>query len=86
MSLNNTKKDNKISPRYYVPYKVLQNIGSMAYKLELPASSRVHPFFHVSCLKRVISDKLIVQMILPKLDEEGKIILEPEEITEIQSK
>ena len=39
MSVKNTKKDNKLSPKYYGPYKVIQNIGSMAYKLELPASS-----------------------------------------------
>ena len=81
MSLNNTKKDNKLSPKYYGPYKVLQNIGSMAYKLELRASSWVHPIFHVSCLKKVFGDKLPVQTMLPKLDEEGKIILEPKEIT-----
>ena len=53
MSLKNTKKDNKLSPKYYGPYKVRQNIGSMAYKLELHASSRVHPIFHVSCLKNL---------------------------------
>jgi hypothetical protein len=39
MSLKQAKKDNKLSPKYYGPYKVLQNIGTMAYKLELPASS-----------------------------------------------
>ena len=72
------KKDNKLSPKYYGPYKVLQKIGSMAYILELPASSWVHPIFHVSCLKKVISDTLLVQTILPELDEEGKIILAPE--------
>ena len=58
MSLKNTKKDNKLSPKYYSPYKVLKKIGSMAYKLELPTSSRVHLVFHVSYLKKVISDKL----------------------------
>ena len=86
MSLKNTKKDNKLSPKYYGPYKVLQNIGSMSYKLELPTSSQVHPVFHVSCLKKVIDDKLPVQTILLELDEEGKIILEPEEITEIRTR
>jgi hypothetical protein len=82
MSLKQAKKDNKLSPKYYGPYKVLQKIGTMAYKLELPASSRVHPVFHVSCLKKVIGDKILVQTIFPELDEEGKIILEPEAITD----
>jgi hypothetical protein len=82
MSLKQAKKDNKLSPKDYVPYKVLQKIGTMAYKLELPAYSRVHPVFHVSCLKKVIGDKILVQTIFPELDEEGKIILEPEVITD----
>ena len=82
MSLKQAKKDNKLSPKYYGPYKVLQNIGTMAYKLELPASSRVHPVFHVSCLKKVIGENLPVQTVLPELDGEGKIILEPEAVME----
>ena len=82
MSLKQSKKDNKLSPKYYGPYKVLQKIGTMAYKLELPASSRVHPVFHVSCLKKVIGNKIQIQTIFLELDEEGKIILEPEVITE----
>jgi len=41
----------------------------------------VHIVFHVSCLKKVIGDKLPIQTILPKLNEEGKIILEPEAVT-----
>ena len=70
MSLKQAKKDNKLSPKNYGPYKVLQNIGTMAYKLELHISSRVHPVFHISCLKKVIGDKLPVQTILVELDEE----------------
>ena len=82
MSLKQAKKDNKLSPKHYGPYKVLQNIGTMAYKLELPTSLRVHPIFHVSCLNKVIGENIPVQTILPELDEEGKIILEPEAVTE----
>ena len=81
MSLKQAKKDNKLSPKYYGPYKVLEKIGTMAYKLELLASSRVHQVFHVSCLNNVIGDKLPIQTILTKLDEKGKIILEPEAVT-----
>ena len=47
---------------------------------------RVHPDFHVSCLKKVIGDKLPVQTILKELDEEGKIILELELFTETRTR
>ena len=82
ISLKQAKKDNKLLPKNYGPYKVLQKIGTMAYKLELLASSRVYPFFHVSCLKKVIGENLPVQTVLQELDGEGKIILEPEAVTE----
>ena len=86
MSLKQLNTDNKLATKYYGPYKVLQKIGSMSYKLELPATSRVHPFFHVSCLKKVIGDKIPIQTILPELDEEGKVILELEKISETRTK
>ena len=86
MSLKKNKKDNKLSPKYYGPYKVLQKIGTMAYKLELHAASRVHRVFHVSCLQKVIGDKLLVQTIFPELDEEGKTILELDAVTETRTR
>ena len=86
MSLKQANKDNKLLPKYYGPYKVLQNIGTMAYKLELPASSRVHPIFHVSCLKKVIGENIPVQTMILELDEEGKIILELEAVTETRTR
>ena len=79
MSLKQLNKDNKLAPKYYGPCKVLQKIGTMVYKLELPTSSWFHPIFHVSCLKKVIGDKIPIQTILSELDEEGKVILELEQ-------
>ena len=64
---------------------MLQKIGTMAYKVELP-TSRVHPVFHVSYLNKVIGDKLPIQTIFPKLYEEGKIILEPEAVMETRTR
>jgi len=58
----------------------------MAYILELPTSSQVHPVFHVSGLKKVIGNKLPFQIILMELDEEGKIILELEAVMEIRTR
>ena len=51
---------------------MLQKIGTMAYKLELPASSRVHPVFHVSCLKKVIGENLPVQKYCQNLRRKEK--------------
>ena len=79
-------KDNKLALRYYGPYKVLQRIGSMFHKFELPLSSCVHPIFHVSCLKKVISNEIPAQTILLEINEEWKIILELEIILKIRIK
>ena len=65
---------------------MLQKIGSMAYKLELPTSSRVHPVFHVSCLNKVIRDKIPIQSSFPDLDEIGNVILETKKISKKRTK
>ena len=47
------RKNHKLSAKYYGPYKVVAIIGKVSYRLELPTTSRVHPVFHVSFLKKV---------------------------------
>nr|GFD48819.1 putative reverse transcriptase domain-containing protein [Tanacetum cinerariifolium] len=51
-------KREKLNPRYAGPFKVLEMIGDVAYKLDLPEElSRVHNTFHVSNLKMCHADE-----------------------------
>jgi hypothetical protein len=65
-------------PKFYGPYTVLEHVGHVAYQLAFPSHSKIHPIFHVSCLKKVICTKFQTQTSLPELDEEGSIQLHPQ--------
>ena len=50
-------KHGKLSPRFIGPFKILERIGTVAYRLALPPSmSGVHELFHVSMLRKYTPD------------------------------
>jgi hypothetical protein len=75
-----TRSNKKLSFRYYGPFRVLQRIGQVAYKLNLLATSRIHPVIHVSQLKKHIPNEVEVTQDLTSVCTNPEQILKPEKI------
>jgi len=43
-----SRKNQKLSMKYFGLFPVLERIGPLAYKLQLPVIARIHPIFHIS--------------------------------------
>lgn len=54
---------------FFGPFRVLALVGTTAYRLELPATSHIHPVFHVSQLKHSPGDLQITQSLSSDLVE-----------------
>ena len=54
-------KKGKLAPRYIGPFPIIDWVGEVAYKLDLPQQlAGIHPVFHISMLRKYISDPLHV--------------------------
>nr|GEW21212.1 putative reverse transcriptase domain-containing protein [Tanacetum cinerariifolium] len=76
------RKQRKLNPRYIRPFKVLEKVGSVTYKLELTQElSMVHNTFHVSNLKKCYADEpLVVSLDRLHFDDKLYFVEEPIEI------
>ena len=78
----------KLNPRYIGPVEILARIGPVAYKLKLPQELRdVHDTFHVSNLKKCLTDEtLAVPFEEVQVDEKLHFVEEPVEIMDREVK
>ncbi|XP_073121160.1 uncharacterized protein [Henckelia pumila] len=85
------EKTGKLNPRYVGPFKILDKVGTLAYRLALsPDMSKIHNVFHVSQLKKYIPDPSHVLESAPliiegNLNEELKYEEEPIQIVDTKN-
>ncbi|GJY62097.1 putative reverse transcriptase domain-containing protein [Tanacetum coccineum] len=81
-------KRGKLNPRYIGPFQIIERIGPVAYRLELPQEvSRVHNVFHVCNLKKCLSDDtLVIPLEEIQLDDKLNFVKELVEIMDREVK
>lgn len=74
----------KLAAHFYGSFRLLQRIGRVAYKLELPSYSKLHPVFHVSQLKKVICTMPCSPTLPRQLTPDCELVVEPEQVLEVR--
>jgi len=69
----------KLCPKFYGPFKVIYKVGAVAYKLQLPSSSRIYNVFYISQLKKHVGATVITTD-LPSAADNNTNEKEPEAI------
>ncbi|GAU23300.1 hypothetical protein TSUD_237540 [Trifolium subterraneum] len=70
------KRVHQLSKRYYGPFKLVKAVGEVAFQLELPPTSKIHPVFHVSQLKPCFGNTDIV-LDLPATIVDNQPLVQP---------
>ncbi|GJS98973.1 hypothetical protein Tco_0820143 [Tanacetum coccineum] len=81
-------KKGKLAPRFVGPFEIIEKVGPVAYRLDLPEElDGVHDTFHVSNLKKCLADPTL-QVPLDEIQVDAKLnfVKEPVEILEKEFK
>ena len=62
----------KLVAKYFGPFIVVAKVGAVALRLQLPDTSRIHPVFHISQLKKYVGSNPSPGT-LPLMDDQGLI-------------
>ena len=68
-----SKRSKKLGPKFVGPFKILQRIGKVSYRLEIPEVWKIHNVFHVFLLKEYVTYERFAKS-APQYDIENKCI------------
>jgi hypothetical protein len=68
-----------MTPKYYMPYEVLERVGGLTYRLLLPLRARLHNVFHVVFLKKFEGARPSSVLPLPPILH-GRVVPQPEQV------
>ena len=70
---------------FFGPFQILERIGEVTYKLDLPAGSVIHLVFHVSYLKTKLGKHNVSMSLPPSVNSQGFLTLEPVAVLQTRS-
>ncbi|GKC17646.1 hypothetical protein Tco_1014428 [Tanacetum coccineum] len=82
------RKKGKLAPRFIGPFEIIEKVGPVAYRLDLPEElDSVHDTFHVSNLKKCLANPTLqVPLDEIRVDDKLNFVEEPLEILEREFK
>jgi hypothetical protein len=78
-------KSNKLSPQFCGLFEITKRIRPMVYELRLPINWKIHNVFHISLLRKYVSNPTHVLSDLPNAAIEGELLAEPERILKVDT-
>lgn len=79
------RKNQKLSLHYFGPFPVIEKLGSVAYKLLLPSTAKIHPVFHIFLLKKCVGDPASQYIPLPLTLSDTDLTVQPSHVLDTRS-